>query len=199
MSVVSIIQHFQTSDTPVIWTDEVEEQVLRHLNGVRIVRRGVDVDANRVRGMFLGRRVIPEPEGSILMPLVEGRAIYSTRQSVEFQRLVLVKELLHCLDDEDVKTKSLTDALALCDQLANGEDSIAPQGDSVIQCAVDEMAKWMALAVLFPMRLRDTLEPSYRNHEISLAQVANYVRLPEEYAGYVMDPLWPRIYARIAR
>ncbi len=194
MSVKEIIGHFEKSSGDVIFTEDVCSEITRRLASVTIVHKAVDVPEDVLRGMFLGSRLLPQMQESVLMPIREMTIIYSSRQPIDYQRLVLCKEFIHCMDSEAVKTKTFDEALALCDELTNGEDTISPEGDTVLQAAIDELAKFQALAILFPMRLRIAYEPAFKNDGLSIKEIAKRVILPEEYVGMVMSSKWPTMY-----
>lgn len=199
MPIQFIIKHFEKQTGDVVWIEDVHSVVESYLSNVTIVHRAVDVPADDIRGMFVGRRIIPEPDESILVPLLQMTILYSSQQSNEYQRLVLCKELLHCLDEDDVKTAILEEAVALCDHLTNGEDTIEPKGNSEIQAMMDEFAKFQALAILFPMRIRRGFETSFDAKEITAEQIAEKVKLPVEYVKMVMSDAWPRLYQLLTK
>lgn len=188
MSVAKIIRHFEGLGRLPIELSEVVQQVQSYVLDDKIEVHAVDMPTHNLRGFHLRREEAPHSD-SAMMPRFISVAAYSINQPVEWQRLVCCKELIHCLDRDPIKTRKRDDVVRLGKQLCE-EDGSTPYASMDLQAFFDGLAKYQALAILFPFGLREELLDAYDAGKVSLEQIAGWVQLPVEYVRVVMTKQW---------
>lgn len=112
--------------------------------------------------------------------------------SVDWQRLVCCKELVHLCDPIEVRVMThggldkLIEKIVLPPEMTSISD-----GGSVLN---DRVAIAHALAILFPWTCRQLMMTPFKEGLITIDQIAEMVDIPMEYAALVMDDGWHQIY-----
>ena len=116
----------------------------------------------------------------------------------DMERLVCCKELLHILDHEHCKTAVSDEVTALIKKIILPPDLADPFTDGS-HVNADRIAIMHALAILFPLKARETLYPFYKHGKITIQKIAELAEIPEYYATFVMSDLWPMMHNIMVR
>lgn len=127
-------------------------------------------------------------EGSAIMPGPVAMVIYSIQQPLEWQRLVCCKELIHVLDSSPVRTSRPEEVQLLGQKLADKTRKFREAND--LQWFFDDVAKFQALAILFPFSLREEVLGAYQAKKITDEMLAEATQIPVEYVETVMSDRW---------
>jgi hypothetical protein len=190
MSIGKVVRHFEGIGKAPIDIGEVIALVRQMCPDEIIKVRGVDVDPHRLKGNCY-RYKIPPPVGSVLMPTKVSMIVYSTRMHSYEQRLVCCKEIVHIVNPDPVVTSTAAELVHLAEkvstQLILRPGQITPND---LQVFLDQLAKWYALAILFPFGLREELLANRAANEIDRVKLAEALELPVEYIGAILSPSW---------
>jgi len=187
MSVSQIVRHFEGLGKVPVAIDDVLTQVQSFAGDERIRVRGVDEDFSELKAAIVRFRV--EDGTSYMVPVMCSEIIYSTRMPLPWQRLACCKEMIHVIDPNPVCTSSKEEVLALAENMAK---SIRPTVTSPngLQTLTDQLAKWQAVAVLFPYGFWEELYPKYEKGIVSCGQISEWLQIPEEAVRATMSPTW---------
>lgn len=186
LSVPRLIRHFEGLGRVPVDVADVLAQVRKMLPGEMIEVEGVDLPANQLRGAHY-RYFIDPLEGSALGPQSVTKVLYSTRMDQGYQRLVAVKELIHVFDVDPARTRGREEVVRLGQKLCKFDHKISNGG---LQAFFDELAKFQALAILFPFGLREEVMDKYSAGAVTAAQLGSQLGIPQYYAEVVMQELW---------
>ncbi len=187
MSVSQLIRHFEALGRIPVPMQEVVDAFRKSLLDSGLQVKGVNLPANVLRGTHY--RYHHEPSsGSAVMPGKMAMVIYSVQQDLGWQRLVCCKELIHVLDSSVVRTETKDDVIQLGHKLTEKDRRYKESGD--LQWFFDDIAKYQAVAMLFPFGLREEVMGAYTAKRISDEMLAEAVQIPEEYVRTVMSDHW---------
>lgn len=178
MSVSIVVQHFDKQGKVPVDLAEVLQIIKVLQPGLNVRVKGVDVPANRIKGNCYRYQI---PDSKILVPRQCALIVYSTQMELCEQRLVCAKELLHLLDGDPIRTSTQEQVLQLANELAQ-------KRPASVQSYVDDLAKWQAVATLFPFTLWQQIMPRYK--EDMAAKIAEELQIPLSYVKAVMTPAW---------
>lgn len=188
MSIAKIIRHFEGIGKVPISLEDVLKQIKTVVLDEKVEIKGVDEPADVLRGFHYRYYVPPHPD-SALMPERVAVAAYSLQQPLAWQRLVCCKELIHIFDREPICTSSREQVVRLGQKIAGGDKFEEVNGEN-IQSFFDELAKYQALAILFPFGLREEIIGLYQRHELSVERISEWVQLPPEMTRIVLSEGW---------
>jgi hypothetical protein len=192
LNVPELIRMFSASESVPI---DIESEVLAAIRAAGVVDEiylwSVDIDDSRLRGFVAHWEVWDYEKYEITRQVVD---IYvSNHLEPDWIRLVTCKELLHVLDPEYCRVATEEDVQKLVSKIALPAELQDPIKDG-LGANTDRIAIYEALAVLFPMAVRDLLLESYKAGKISRAEIAKLVDLPVRYIGMVMTDEWATIH-----
>jgi hypothetical protein len=151
-----------------------------------------DINSEHLRGQLIEATYSTVPDGAGF--LHRKHVIFFASSLDQFwRRLVICKELIHILDP-DVCKISTPDALKhLISKIV-----IPPEFDHEVQkCGPavlnDRNAEYIAVAVLFPLGVRNVLMNKYKQKKIGVIEISKLVGIPPKYVVYVMHDNWPEI------
>ncbi|OBY08342.1 hypothetical protein BAE36_04330 [Rhizobium leguminosarum bv. trifolii] len=125
-------------------------------------------------------------------PMLTTLIIYAEGLSLDWQRVVCCKELIHTCDSEVERTNTEDEVIGLVDKLL-GPLSTENFGVADIMATKDKLALYQALAILFPLAARqqaiDALGAKTRTPE----EIASWVKLPLPLVEMVLETDWPNI------
>jgi len=191
----SIANHFSGLGKIPVEIEDVLALVKKFCPGEKIELKGVDVEPHPHRA-FLYAFVEPPLAGAALMPIHCFHVNYSTRQSIDWIRLVCCKELVHVLDPDPIQTKSKEQVIHLVGKLSKREQPKTTGANNLGHFA-DELAKLQALAILFPYAFYEEVYPLYVAEKIKPEEVAAKVGLPLEYVQTVLTDQWGHIHTTV--
>ncbi|TWC90202.1 hypothetical protein FB593_1011482 [Rhizobium sp. SJZ105] len=174
--------------------------ILKQIQAVTLDERveihGYDRPANKLRGFHYRYHIEPLKD-SALMPERVAVAAYSVQQANEWQRLVCAKELVHIFDRDPIKTSSKLEVVRLGHHIG-GNVKFDDVDDNNIQSFFDEVAKYQALAILFPFGLREDILASAATIDDALInRVAQHVEVPVDFVEMVLGNIWPLMHVNI--
>lgn len=191
MSLSKIMRHFEGLGRVPVELPEVIAQFQGSGLLETIVIRGLDKPADTLRGVHY-RYSEPPMAGSALMDKRYVIIPYSTQQSLQWQRLVICKELVHLYDPPPVTTKARDEILQLGKKLAAPKVQLSATGNG-IQHFFDMLAKWRAMAIMFPYGLHEEMMPRYLAGKVTAQQIADMVHLPVEYVEPILTDGWKEL------
>ena len=109
------------------------------------------------------------------------------------ERIVCAKELIHILDPEGIRVsdrsrlQDLIQKISLPPEVAD----LVEKGDHV---TTDIDALTEAVALLFPLALRNQIYKDYISKKVKLDWIADKMELPVDYVSSVMNGYWPIIH-----
>ncbi|WP_156392455.1 hypothetical protein [Rhizobium sp. Root482] len=155
----------------------------------RIIFSAADEDPAEIQGVFYQYTTKP---GVYCSPDFITLIVYSKHLSVEWQRLVCCKELIHACDSEIEQTNTEEEVQALLEKIL-GPLSTEDFGLADLMAAKDKFAIYQALAILFPLSARDEARKAMSEKKRTLEQVAAWACLPSQLVELVLSDDWPKI------
>lgn len=144
------------------------------------------MDPTKLRGAFYQYTT---HKGVYVAPDFRTLIVYSGQLSIDWQRLVCAKELIHVLDGKAEKTKTEDELQGLIDKII-GPLSTEDFGLADIMAAKDKLAVYQALAVLFPDAARaDAL--AFIANGGTVDEIVRRASIPERFVRLVLTDEWP--------
>lgn len=111
----------------------------------------------------------------------------------ERKRLVVCKELLHLLDEPDMRVSTAEEFERLTSRLGLPPEDQDPvkDGDKTIS---DRVGIYKAIAVLFPWATREVFMKPFNEGKLSHEDIAKIVDIPARYAALVMTDVWEAVH-----
>jgi len=195
VSVDKLIMKFSTQEDVPVQVEDVVAQV--KALGVTDEIRFFDVDADK--NVLLGeieqwQELAPPSEAA---PRRFANINTPKTLTAREKRLIQCKELLHVLEPDHWRVNTHDHTVALIDTIVIPLAAQAP--DEGIQATSDRIALYQAVAILFPMAVRNLLLPSFKDGRVSLEQIADHVELPTLYVALVMSDHWADALHRMVR
>jgi hypothetical protein len=106
-----------------------------------------------------------------------------------WHRFVCCKELMHVFDKPEEKTTSVEKF----DQLLDEIESPLPSDQQSPMYKTETRTKWMALAILCPLPLREHFQPMWLDGTLSEYEIALELRIPEVLIPMIMAESYPAI------
>jgi hypothetical protein len=142
----------------------------------------------QLRGVFYQFTHRPRMYGD---PVLCTLIIYSPQMSIEWQRLVCAKELIHVLDGKAERTKTEDELQGLIDKII-GPLSTEDFGLADVMAAKDKLAVYQALAVIFPDAARADALKAMENG-MTKQQIMERASIPMQFVNLVLADEWPAI------
>ena len=190
MKVTELIRHFADRTTLPVDVNDVLRCLRDHGHEDNIEFIGVDLDPTVLQGMI---KVFHVREGLYSDPIRYANIYYHRGHTIDWQRMICCKELIHLLDPNNARTASTEEIDRLADRIGLPPEMQDPVADG-FATNIDRLAEFRAAALLLPMAARDVLLPAYRDGRIKLADVARLADMPSRYAGFVMSDVWEGVY-----
>ncbi len=114
---------------------------------------------------------------------------YHRGHSLDWQRLICCKELIHLLDPVAAHTNLADEIDRLAERIGLPPEMQEPPRDGVA-VNTDRLAEYRAVAILLPWEARQVLMPLYQAGKITLDDVARLADIPRRYAAFVMNEVW---------
>jgi hypothetical protein len=190
LSIGRVVRHFEGLGKVPVDIKDVLELVRAIEPDEKIRIRSVNVDPEKLRGNCYRYRVA---DSGILVPLRKTLIVYSGRQDPYWQRLVCCKELVHIMDPDPLCTTTLEQVVHLAERLKKPAPATAPINANEVAAFFDLLARWHAMAILFPFGLWEELLPKYKAKKVDLATISKWLELPPDYVGVVLTDQWKTI------
>jgi hypothetical protein len=207
MEVGDLIRHFSTQTLMPIKINAVKAAILNAGMQDKIEFVGVEYDVSIIRGklyQYITRQALyAEPE-------LVSEVYYDKNQETHWRRLVCCKEMLHILDRDMWKAKTQEQVSLLLSKIVfpagirallsemngtTGSDLDPTDEVHTLRALLDLHTDLQAVAVLFPLAVRERLLPFYEAKKLTVDDIALFVDLPKRYIGIVMSSHWPTMHA----
>jgi hypothetical protein len=116
----------------------------------------------------------------------------------EMERLVCCKEMLHILDPDYVKSRTIEDVETLISQIILPPEFSDPQ-DADLHTNWDKIGIAHAIAVLMPMTAIEILRPALEAKKITVEEIAEIAELPLFAVNVAMSERWRAIHAALVK
>ena len=188
MSIGKIVRHFEGIGKVPVDPNDVLAEVRGLVGDILTIKvRGVEVDPDRLRGNCYRYQV---DDSGVLLPKQIAMVVYNKRLHPFEQRLVFVKELAHLLDPTPIHTSKKEQVIYLAEELIKSPTPVGKVALNDLQVFYDLLAKWHALAILFPFGLWEELMPKAEAKTLDLEKLSEAVELPKEYVEFLMTKAW---------
>ncbi len=186
MSIGKIVRHFEGLGKVPVDIKDVLALVRSMVTTVEIRVRRVDVDLNKLKGNCYRYQI---DDAAVLVPRQIAMIVYNKRLDPFDQRLVCCKELVHLVDPDPIMTSKKDQVVHLAENVIKKPK---PAGVNIplkdLQVFYDLLAKWHALAILFPFGLYEELKP--KAVTLDYDKLSKEVELPREYVEFMMTDEW---------
>ncbi len=204
MKVSDLILHFSTHTDMPVKVNLVRDLILSRGMQDKIEFVGVEYDVSIIRGKL---KQYIHRDGLYSDPELISEIYYDRNQEMHWKRLVCCKEMLHILDRPLWKAKTQSHVSELISKIvlpagirallheisgpAPSEESQAEKEVHTLRALLDLHTDLQAVAVLFPLAVREHLLPFYGQNRLSVDDIALFVDLPVKYISIVMSAHWP--------
>jgi hypothetical protein len=194
----NLIELFSNFTVLPIDPDDVKAQIIEYGVKDQIYFVGVTLDERILRGALIHYTI---PTGVYADPKICADVNYDIGQERKWRRVICCKELLHILDHSMGRTATREACERLIDDLVILFNNGASEPFSIekLEAWADTLMFYYAIAVLFPMEVRNELYPEFMAGRISLEEIARNADLPEELIEIAMNDAWIRMYDTIMR
>jgi hypothetical protein len=178
---MNVFEHFACHTVLPIKIDDVIQHILDTGIVDRILLIQADLDPTIELGFLRAyRTLVPYGEGVI------AEIYYSSRIPQELARLVIVKELLHLLDNHSDTAQTREEMSKLITDIS------VPMSVSAGTPGIsDHTGMLLALMVLIPRDSLGILKEHYATGRLSLEQIVALARIPAGYVQFVLEsPAW---------
>jgi hypothetical protein len=191
MSPQNLVTIFSSHTKLPVQIQDVVDQIVEMGVQDRITYVGVELDLGVLRGQFI--RLQTERPGVYADPICSAEIYYATNQDMEWQRIVVCKELIHLFDTNEAATKTQEDLDHLMDRMAISPELQFQKNDG-FKVEADKIATLYAIAILFPKDARDALIEPYKQGLITAGDISRTAEIPEKYIRLAMLDGWDDIY-----
>lgn len=189
MSLAHIADAFDgVTDLP-IEIPEVQDVVQRLGIQDEIVCVPANSDPFKCRGVFYQ---FTKRDGVYGEPVLVTLIVYSENLDIRWQRVICTKEIIHVTDRQAEKTHTPEEVTGLVDKLL-GPLSTEDYGLADLQAAIDKLAMYQALIILFPDSARDEARQQIAAGNRTVEQVAEWASLPLPLVKFALDDDWPEV------
>lgn len=146
----------------------------------------VDADISKIHGLFYQFThrpgVYADPELITLIP-------YNSNDSVEWQRVVCCKEMMHIFDSELEKTDTVDEIPDFIDKLL-GPMSTDDLGLADFMAAKDKVALYQCLPLLLPKAALEVARNAVDSGSKTPADIADWAKIPERLVKFMLPKEW---------
>jgi hypothetical protein len=199
MRVYDLIKAFENHDTFPIKVEDVARLLMESGIEEEISYIGVELDIGILRGFIVQTT---EPRGVYSSDGNGGisKIYYGFNQDFEWQRLVCCKETLHILDASWQKVATPDEVSGLVKKMAlPPQFQIVDGTEDEKKALFDRVGALQAVAILFPLAIRELLLPKYQEGVLTDDEIVRIVCLPQVYVRLVMSEFWPDIWEELRK
>lgn len=183
---MDIYNHFSCYENLPVRIADVIEHVLETKVVAAIEIFAIDIDPARLQGFCW--QFIDKPHNS-LNHHRHAWICYSKHLPNDMARLVICKELLHLLDDEEATAKTREQVSELIEQIVLPVEGATALG---LPALTDHNGMLRALAVMMPACAIEALREKLGS-TISYETIAKLVQLPERWVRFAFSGQWKKI------
>lgn len=178
---MNVYEHFACHTVLPVRLSDIRDHILESCDVHEIIRYGVDIDPNILRGALrLFRHRPPYASDDI----ITAHIVYSKHLDEEYQRIVCCKEMLHLANGHEFTARTADQVTQLIEQI------VLPIEAARLPAVQDDHAGVLrALTVLLP---RDAIA-RLKELEVPAEDVAIMARVPLPYAKLAMSKHWERV------
>lgn len=202
MKTGTLIKRFETHTRAPIKINDVRNHILQARVQDEINFVGVVYDVSVLRGKLVQ---YCKHSGPYSEPTFVSDIYYDKKQPMSWRRLVCCKEMMHILDPEMFKAKTVSQVSQLIAKIAlppdlaqivqESENNIAPDAEyHTLRAMLDQYTDVKAVATLFPIAIRELILPKFNSGALTLSDIASLLDIPVRYVSLVMSPSWPNLY-----
>lgn len=148
------------------------------------------MDTDRLQGTFTQYIVHDQPYGE---PILVTLIVYPSNVDVEKQRAICAKELVHVCDKQSRKVRSKELLSELAEKVVGPFQSATSDPQSDIIAAMDILAQYQAMNLLFPKAARALARRRLESAEIDFDGIVEWVSAPQDMVAEMIDPRWEEI------
>ena len=172
-----LIDHFKGETNLPIEVGEIANKIIEMGYQDEIHLFPVDCDPTMVRGVYTQFRYSGAPYSDARWVT---HIAYCQNVTLEWQRVICAKELVHIFDPTVAKTDTEEEVSALLDQLV-GPLSTEAYGLADLMAAKDRLALYQCLPILLPNASLDIAREEVRAGRKSEQDVANWAAIPLQF------------------
>lgn len=190
MNVADLIAEFSKRVALPVDVNDVLPVLAHNGDETEIEFIGVDLDPEILQGKI---KIFHTRPGVYADPKRCANIYYHRGHSVDWQRFICCKELLHLADPEGAVTRTPEQIDELARQIGLPAYMQDPLADG-FATNVDRVAEFRAAAILLPYAAREQLLGPLAEGKLTLGDIAKLADIPRKYVGLVMGPHWPQIH-----
>jgi hypothetical protein len=195
MKVHDLIRTFSTIEKLPVDVNDVLACLRENGNDDKIEFIGVDLDPEILRGAI---KVFHVRNGVYSDPERWVNIYYHKSGDSAWERMVCCKEISHLLDPNDAYTQTTEAIEKLADKIGLPPEMQDPTADG-FAANVDRLAEFRATALLMPKAARDLLRAPFKEHKLTLSDIARMADMPTRYAGFAMSDIWDSVHDLLVR
>ncbi len=193
MQVKDLIAEFSAIDTLPVELKSVEDALrARDVEDDIYYFYDLELNPNSFAG-FIHREEIPFGEEKRYVS-----TITYAKLGEEYERLVCCKEMLHILDPDYLKAKTLEAVNILVSKIILPPEFVDPPNDGA-HVTSDSVGLAHAIAVRLPLAAIELLRPAFREGKISIEKIAELAELPPFAVTIAMSDFWLPIHAALVK
>lgn len=146
-------------------------------------------DPGKIKGIFYKYTT---SKGVYRAPDLVTLIVYSSNVSLEWQRVICAKEIVHVCDGSIECTRTEEQVSGLLDKIL-GPLATEDFGMADFMASIDKLALYQGLDLLFPMKAREMALKELALKTRSIEEVVDWVSIPKEFVELVLDESWPQL------
>lgn len=184
-----ILDHFAAYVNLPIKISDVEAFILERGFVDEIAYHPVDEDPSMLAGMLYHVEASP-PYRPYAGARTIANIVYSTQLSLESQRLIVAKELMHIFDADGFaaatreQVSRLVEEIALPASVKAELQRLSPAGEN------DHNGILLGIAILFPRDAREELKPLYAAGHLGDEEIGSLAEIPASFIPLLMSDKW---------
>lgn len=187
MTIRLVLERLGAPDRIPVHVDEILSAVRAHTPHDEISIYFVpDIDEGKVRGFCRQYTISSGVYGDSTL---HSDVVIANDQSLEWQRLVAAKELIHVLEGNGSRVSTNAELDKFLSIMAAPID-VAAVSMTTIGVATDLTGVIPALALLVPQRFREKFREDFRIGKITEKEIAQICAIPDEYVDFLMGDLF---------
>jgi hypothetical protein len=190
MNIPELIEKFASRKSLPVDVNDVLTCLKEHGNEDKIEFIGVDLDPDVLLGLI---KIFHVRDVVYADPIRYVNIYYNRTQSVDWQRMICCKEIVHLLDPTSAETKTSEEIFKLAEKIGLPPEMQDPTSDG-IATSTDRLAEFRAAAILLPWEARQVLLPAFKAGSLTTMDIARLADMPHKYVGFVMSDVWERVF-----
>lgn len=118
--------------------------------------------------------------------------VYPKDESIQWQRAICAKELVHVFDKQVFRTQTPEMIEQLAEKIVSASYGNGESPADLV-ATIDRFAEYQWMSLLFPAAARRLAREKLSRKEITIEEIADWVMIPEQYVRLVLDESWEKI------